>query len=169
MSRVPADMTPGSRHQTNRCGVAVVVEYLNKKHVTVEFEATRYRVRTTTTSLRTGQVGDKSLRPRGMQTGSRHLTYNYGAIVIVDYQSYYDITIEFEDTGCRMKTNGVNIRSGQIRDKSRPRRRRKPAEVAPPSKGSAVAKYGARRAEKRPSRNSCGIAAERGAVRAAKN
>ena len=64
---------------------------------------------------RTGSLSDKI--PEGMESGSVHMTENYGVLKVLKYKNFKSVDVVFIDTGFKTTTHACSIRTGSVKDK----------------------------------------------------
>lgn len=109
-------------YSSNNYGDMKVIEYINANNVVVEFVDTGSQVKSSTGNIIKGLVKDaNSLKLFSNSCiGKTFKSNKYGFFKILKYKSDKEIIIEFIDTGYVTTTTGNQLKSGRVKDVTKP-------------------------------------------------
>jgi hypothetical protein len=101
----------GSVYPTNLHGDILVLEYQNKKNVTVKFLKSGKITTAHMTNIKSGVVREPSV-----EVGDIFETNLNGKLEVVNYKSALEVTVRFLNTGYETTVEASQIRTGEVRD-----------------------------------------------------
>ena len=106
----------GSIYPTNFHGDILIVEYKNKKNVTVKFLNTGKITTAYMVNIKNGVVREPSV-----EVGDIFETKLNGNLEVIKYQDAFNVTVRFLNTGYETTIEASQIRTGEVRDWMLPR------------------------------------------------
>lgn len=106
----------GSIYPTNFHGDVLIMEYKNKKNVTVKF-LNSGRI----TTARMSNIKNGVVREPSVVVGDVFETNLNGKLEVVNYKSALEVTVRFLNTGYETTVEASQVRSGEVRDWTLPK------------------------------------------------